>query len=117
MTNSERGIGGDSGSGNKGVTEKGAQAKASGKNTLAKGNNSGVQLSRPVPVHLTYFTMAFDGVGKLQTFADVYGLDAKMAAVLFGKSDAIAADIGAERQKRSASNGGSFGSISGLFGN
>ena len=87
------------------------------KSLLAKGENSVVQLAQPIPVHLTYFTMAFDGVGKLQTFADVYGLDAKMAAVLFGKSDAIAADIGAERQKRSASNGGSFGSISGLFGN
>ena len=59
------------------------------KDLLAKGKNSGVTLSKPVPVHLTYFTAVVDAQGKLQTFADVYGLDKKMAYALFGKSDAL----------------------------
>jgi L,D-transpeptidase YcbB len=91
------------------------------KSLLAKGTNSVVSLSRPVPVHLTYFTMAFDGVGRLQTFADVYGLDKKMAQALFGKSESLAADAvpGVRQQKRSAWNGGVGGTnfLPGLFGN
>jgi murein L,D-transpeptidase YcbB/YkuD len=90
------------------------------KNILAKGTSSAVSLSRPVPVHLTYFTMAVDGVGKLQSFADVYGLDSKMASALFGKSELLSANAApAERQKkRSAWNAGiGLNSIPGLFGN
>ena len=91
------------------------------KDLLAKGSNSVVSLSRPVPVHLTYFTMAFDGVGRLQTFADVYGLDKKMAQALFGKSELLAADAapGVRQQKRSARNAGLGGAnfLPGLFGN
>jgi len=91
------------------------------KSLLAKGSSSAVSLSRPVPVHLTYFTMAVDGVGRLQTFADVYGLDKKMAQALFGKSESLAADTapGVRQQKRSASNGGVDGAnfLPGLFGN
>ncbi len=37
------------------------------KSLLAKGNNSIVPLSRPVPVHLTYFTAVVDEQGKMQT--------------------------------------------------
>ena len=72
---------------------------------LAKGKNSGVSLSKPVPVHLTYFTAVIDAQGKLQTFADVYGLDKKMASALFGKSDALSASAAAKQGKRSAWNG------------
>ncbi|MBC8012959.1 MAG: L,D-transpeptidase family protein, partial [Methyloceanibacter sp.] len=92
------------------------------KSLLAKSNNS-VSLSRPVPVHLTYFTAVIDGGGKLQTFADVYGLDKKMASALFGKSEALSADAaaagGGRQQKRSAWNAGTGGlnPIPGLFGN
>jgi hypothetical protein len=35
-------------------------------------------------VHLTYFTAVVDKKGKVATFADVYGLDARMASALFG---------------------------------
>jgi murein L,D-transpeptidase YcbB/YkuD len=88
---------------------------------LAKGRNSGVILTRPVPVHLTYFTIAFDGIGKMRTYEDVYGLDKKMAQALFGKSEVFAADAAPEvkRQKRSASNSGvsRHNPIPGLFGN
>ncbi|MFO7478789.1 MAG: L,D-transpeptidase family protein [Methyloceanibacter sp.] len=90
---------------------------------LAKGNNSGVMLSRPVPVHLTYFTLAYDGIGRLQTYADVYSLDAKMAQALFGKSelhqiDNVTAPVPAPRQqRRSASSGVRGPYLPGLFGN
>jgi L,D-transpeptidase YcbB len=92
------------------------------KDQLAKGRNSGVILSRPVPVHLTYFTVAFDGIGKMRTYDDVYGLDKKMAAALFGKVEAVpgAAPAVAKPPKRSAANGGRGGfgvAIPGLFGN
>jgi murein L,D-transpeptidase YcbB/YkuD len=87
------------------------------KSLLAKGSTSAVSLSRPVPVHLTYFTAVVDAQGKLQTFTDIYGLDKKMASALFGKSDALSADAGVRQQKRSAWNGGGFGSLSGMFGN
>jgi murein L,D-transpeptidase YcbB/YkuD len=89
------------------------------KSLLAKGSNNAVSLSRPVPVHLTYFTMAFDGVGRLQTFADVYGLDKKMAQALFGKSEEFAADAtpSGRPKKRSASNVDGANFLPGLFGN
>jgi murein L,D-transpeptidase YcbB/YkuD len=91
------------------------------KSMLAKGNNSGVTLNRPVPVHLTYFTMAFDGVGKLQTYADVYGLDNKMAALLFGKVELLSTDTvppaAKKPQRRSAAGVGRHNYLPGLFGN
>jgi hypothetical protein len=70
-----------------------------------------------VPVHLTYFTMAADGVGRLQTYDDIYGIDSKMAAALFGKSESVSAAsaAGGKPQKRSALNG--TGILPGLFGN
>ena len=86
------------------------------KDMLAKGKNSGVSLSKPVPVHLTYFTAVIDAQGKLQTFADVYGLDKKMAYALFGKSDALSTSAAANQGKRSAWNAGGF-PLSGMFGN
>jgi murein L,D-transpeptidase YcbB/YkuD len=91
------------------------------KDQLAKGRNSAVILGRSVPVHLTYFTVAFDGIGKMRTYDDVYGLDKKMAAALFGKAEAVPSDAPAVTKppKRSAANGGrGFGvAIPGLFGN
>jgi hypothetical protein len=87
---------------------------------LARGNSSGVALTRPVPVHLTYFTVAFDGIGKLRTYDDVYGIDKKMAPALFGKAGALSAGTPPEPrpQKRSAWNsGGALDAIPGLFGN
>jgi murein L,D-transpeptidase YcbB/YkuD len=93
------------------------------KDQLARGRNSGIILSRPVPVHLTYFTVAFDGIGKMRTYDDVYGLDKKMAIALFGKAEAPSPDppVVTRPQKRSASNGGrgSGGGVGtpGLFGN
>ena len=45
-----------------------------------------VSLEHKIPVHLTYFTAVVDDAGKLSTFADVYGLDNKMATALFGSA-------------------------------
>jgi murein L,D-transpeptidase YcbB/YkuD len=60
---------------------------------LAKGYNSGVAIRHRVPVHTTYFTLVADAEGKLQSFNDIYGLDAGVAAAVFGKQakpDAVA---------------------------
>jgi L,D-transpeptidase YcbB len=52
---------------------------------LASGYNSAVYLNGRVPVHTTYFTVDVDAEGKLRNFADVYNLDAGVAAAVFGK--------------------------------
>jgi hypothetical protein len=75
-----------------------------------------------VPVHLTYFTVAFDGVGQMRTYSDVYGLDKKMAASLFGKSELIAVEAAPapkRPQRRNAANVGVGrpNTIPGMFGN
>ena len=48
------------------------------------GNNSAVALDKKIPVHMVYFTAVVDDDGKVESFADVYGLDRKLAAALFG---------------------------------
>jgi murein L,D-transpeptidase YcbB/YkuD len=52
---------------------------------LANGYNSAVYLNGRVPVHTTYFTAAVDADGKVRNLADVYNLDAGVAAAVFGK--------------------------------
>jgi murein L,D-transpeptidase YcbB/YkuD len=56
------------------------------KSLLARDKSSVVKLNWPVPVHLTYFTVVVDEKGKVETFPDVYGVDGRMSAALFGKS-------------------------------
>jgi murein L,D-transpeptidase YcbB/YkuD len=53
---------------------------------LASGYNSAVALNTRVPVHTTYFTASVDSEGKVQSFADVYSLDAGVAAAILGKA-------------------------------
>ena len=93
---------------------------------LATGNNSIVMLKRPVPVHLSYFTAVVDEQGKVQAFADIYGLDHKIGSALFGRAIKIEApmleanaQVGQPKSSwRSAERTGSLAdSISGLFGN
>jgi L,D-transpeptidase YcbB len=50
------------------------------------GVNSSVTFDHKIPVHMTYFTAVVDETGKVATFADVYGLDNKMAAAMFGNA-------------------------------
>ncbi|HEX2512237.1 MAG TPA: L,D-transpeptidase family protein [Xanthobacteraceae bacterium] len=53
---------------------------------LADGYNSAVAVNHRVPVHTTYFTASVDAEGKVQSFADVYALDAGVAAAILGKA-------------------------------
>jgi len=54
------------------------------------GVNSPVALDRKIPVHLTYFTAVADDRGKVSRFADLYGLDKKLAMALFRNATAPA---------------------------
>ena len=49
-------------------------------------SNSSIYFDRKIPVHMTYFTAVVDDAGKVSTFADVYGIDNKMATAMFGSS-------------------------------
>ena len=49
------------------------------------GGSQEVKLERQFPVHVGYFTARVDEDGKLRTFADLYGHDAKLAGALSGK--------------------------------
>lgn len=44
-----------------------------------------VKIDKPIWVHTTYFTAVVDDGGKLNTFADVYGYEPRIAAALSGK--------------------------------
>ncbi len=93
---------------------------------VARGENKAIALRRPVPVHLTYFTLTVGDDGRLQTFADIYGLDGRMAPKLFDRpvkfkapAAPVIAEANARNQGRSGrqSGGGLGGLVSGLFGN
>jgi len=52
--------------------------------SLFNGGTREVELTCHIPVHVTYFTAMVDSQGNLRTFGDLYGLDARMGASLFG---------------------------------
>jgi L,D-transpeptidase YcbB len=103
---------------------------------IASHQSMEVKLEKPLMVHVTYFTARVDDNGKVQTFADLYGHDAKLAAALsgnpvrledpsVGSSDGGEPVAAAPGAKKVARKGGvnpqadaSLGSlIQGLFGN
>jgi len=98
------------------------------KNLLATADDGAVALDHPVPVHTTYFTAVADADGKVTSFADIYGLDKKVAPALLGKplppsrDDAVASATSAEPQapapqaKPKAPSESVAGNIQGLFG-
>jgi murein L,D-transpeptidase YcbB/YkuD len=91
------------------------------KSLLAKDTSSVVPLKRPLPVYLTYFTTIVDEEGMAQNFADIYGLDRKMDAALFGNNLTVET-YSKERPRKSSwraaqQTGSLTDSISGLFGN
>jgi len=51
---------------------------------LNGGTTREVELTTRIPVHMTYFTATVDHQGNLRTFGDLYGLDTRMGASLFG---------------------------------
>jgi hypothetical protein len=52
---------------------------------MLNGGTREVALTTRIPVHMTYFTAMVDPQGSLQTFGDLYGLDTRMGAILFGR--------------------------------
>ena len=90
---------------------------------LAKGYDSAVNLQHPVPVHTTYFTASADADGKVTTFADVYGLDKKVAPVVGRTLPESQQDIEEEAEPKPAAEASAHnarkkettGSIEGLF--
>jgi murein L,D-transpeptidase YcbB/YkuD len=53
--------------------------------SLFGGGSQEVELTSHIPVHVTYFTAMVDYQGKLRTFGDLYGLDARIGAALLGR--------------------------------
>jgi L,D-transpeptidase YcbB len=82
---------------------------------LAKGYNSGVAIRNRVPVHTTYFTLSADPEGKLQSFGDLYGLDAGVAAAALGKQakpEAVADNVEAKSEPKPKPKPSTVGSAS-----
>jgi len=59
--------------------EKWSEARLKG--LIGKGERY-LNLSRPLPVHLTYFTLSVDEKGEVKTFNDLYGFDLKVREAL-----------------------------------
>ncbi|MGC2410824.1 MAG: hypothetical protein WA441_12715, partial [Methyloceanibacter sp.] len=108
--------------------DKGWQSKQV-QDLVATGNNTSVSLDHPIPVHTTYFTAVVDDEGKVASFADIYGLDRKVAPAVLGKSVAFAATAddasldtakpdsdAASAPKRKVSKDAVAGSLQGMFG-
>jgi murein L,D-transpeptidase YcbB/YkuD len=66
------------------LAESNGVSKERVKDLWDSGVNSAVALERQFPVHMVYFTAVVGESGKVETFADVYGLDRKLALALFG---------------------------------
>jgi len=47
-----------------------------------------IKLSKPIPVHVTYFTATVGDDGKLQHWPDIYGLDPRVASAMDGPAAA-----------------------------
>ena len=77
---------------------------------LASGYNSAVNLTHRVPVHTSYFTAMVDDQGKVETFADIYKLDAGVAAAILSKEskpEAVADNVEPKPKPAKSSNTGS----------
>ena len=55
----------------------------------AQAGNNEVTLTKRIPVHNTYFTVFVGEDGRLQTFADLYGHDQRVASALGGRPMAL----------------------------
>ena len=73
--------------------------------------NSPVLLGRKVPVHLTYFTTVVDDSGNVTSFADIYGLDKKLAMALFGNTTAPAQSGPEMKKPRQEANASALPSL------
>lgn len=67
------------------------------------GINSRVALDTEIPVHSTYFTVVVDKSGKVSTYPDLYGLDHKLARVMFGDAKGFPMPTPEVKQRRAVS--------------
>jgi L,D-transpeptidase YcbB len=90
---------------------------------LAGGYNNQVELTRQIPVHVTYFTAVVGDDGQVKHFGDIYGHDRRVTAALEGKalpmevassSDAPVKDV---RKGKNTKQSSSNDLVQGLFGN
>lgn len=56
---------------------------------MARGGNNEVELSKQIPVHVTYFTAIASEDGKVHYFGDIYGHDNRTSAALSGRPLAL----------------------------
>lgn len=57
------------------LAESNGWTTAKAKQLAAGSKTSSVKLDKPIPVHMTYFTVVVDDQGEVKTFGDVYKLD------------------------------------------
>ena len=90
-----------------------------------KGVNSPVTLETSPPVHTTYFTAVVNDGGKVETYADLYGLDRKLAQALFGTTEGFPepppepkprATVASSAPARDSGGGGGFANSLGFLG-
>lgn len=65
-----------------------------------KSVNAPVEIKSTIPVHTTYFTAVVDDEGKVETFVDLYGLDRKMATVMYDSTDGFPSPPPEIKQRR-----------------
>jgi murein L,D-transpeptidase YcbB/YkuD len=56
------------------------------KNLWDNAVNKPISIEHKIPVHMVYFTAVVDDAGTISSFGDLYGLDNKMSAAMFGSS-------------------------------
>jgi L,D-transpeptidase YcbB len=87
---------------------------------LAQGYNNEVQLTREIPVHVTYFTAVVGDGGQVSYHGDVYGYDSRMSSALGGRPlppEVVASSDEPPRDPRRARPQRQSDFFSGLFGN
>jgi murein L,D-transpeptidase YcbB/YkuD len=62
---------------------------------VAGGEDQWVEVPRPIPVHILYFTVGVDEEGKVLFFDDFYGIDERVLTAVAGSGPAPAARRGA----------------------
>ena len=73
--------------------------------------NKPVSIEHQIPVHMVYFTAVVDDAGKVSSFADLYGLDNKMAAAMFGQRGRLPYATAREQVVRGGSRGARVGAV------
>ncbi len=96
---------------------------------VARNDTKVVSFNKRVPVHLTYFTATVDENGTVRDFTDIYGIDNRMAPMLFTTPEYFPAPAPsptvetsrntrpAQNRRRRPSNNGLDNFLTGLFGN